>query len=115
MRACCTRPWPIRTGCFALPVEQGEQCAGDLEELLGIVQPTLFRQLGAAYRRAGEHAPAGQELFLQPGRPGGNVMGNWIPNAPTLVAQIPKTSSSYSPPPPEGFISPMTPGVSRAT
>jgi hypothetical protein len=41
-------------------------------------------------------------------RPGGRiVMGNWIPNDPTLVAQILKTSSAYSPPPPEGFVSPM--------
>jgi SAM-dependent methyltransferase len=45
-------------------------------------------------------------------RPGGRiVMGNWIPNDPTLVAQILKISASYSPPPPEGFVSPMTWGV----
>jgi SAM-dependent methyltransferase len=45
-------------------------------------------------------------------RPGGRiVMGNWIPNDPTLVAQILKISSSYSPPPPEGFVSPMTWGI----
>jgi SAM-dependent methyltransferase len=45
-------------------------------------------------------------------RPGGRIiMGNWIPNDPTLVAQILKISSSYSPPPPDGFISPMTWGV----
>src|SRR5438477_3863980 len=45
-------------------------------------------------------------------RPGGRiVMGNWIPNDPTLVAQILKISSAYSPSPPEGFISPMTWGV----
>ena len=45
-------------------------------------------------------------------RPGGRiVMGNWIPNDPTLVAQILKISSSYSPPPPQGFISPMTWGI----
>jgi SAM-dependent methyltransferase len=45
-------------------------------------------------------------------RPGGRIiMANWIPNDPTLVAQILKISSSYSPPPPEGFISPMTWGV----
>jgi SAM-dependent methyltransferase len=45
-------------------------------------------------------------------RPGGRiVMGNWIPNDPTLVAQILKIASSYSPPPPEGFVSPMTWGV----
>ncbi|HWV46118.1 MAG TPA: hypothetical protein VN039_08890, partial [Nitrospira sp.] len=39
------------------------------------------------------------------------VMGNWIPNDPTLVAQILKISAAYSPPPPEGFISPMTWGI----
>jgi hypothetical protein len=38
-------------------------------------------------------------------------MGNWIPNDPTLVARILKISSAYSPPPPEGFVSPMTWGV----
>ncbi len=39
------------------------------------------------------------------------VMGNWIPGDPTLVAQILRISSAYSPPPPEGFVSPMTWGV----
>jgi SAM-dependent methyltransferase len=42
-------------------------------------------------------------------RPGGRIiMGNWLPNDPTLVAQVLKVSAAYSPPPPEGFISPMT-------
>ena len=42
-------------------------------------------------------------------RPGGRiVMGNWIPGDPTLVAQILKVSAAYTPPPPEGFVSPMT-------
>ena len=45
-------------------------------------------------------------------RPGGRiVMGNWIPNDPTLVAQILKISSAYSPPPPEGFVSPVMWGL----
>lgn len=45
-------------------------------------------------------------------RPGGRiVMGNWIPGDPTLVAQILKICSTYTPPPPEGFVSPMTWGV----
>jgi SAM-dependent methyltransferase len=45
-------------------------------------------------------------------RPGGRiVMGNWIPGDPTLVAQILKISSAYSPPPPDGFVSPMTWGI----
>ena len=47
-------------------------------------------------------------------RPGGRiVMGNWIPNDPTLVAQVLKVSSAYSPPPPEGFVSPMTWGIEK--
>ena len=53
--------------------------------------------------------------FVRVTRPGGRiVMGNWIPNDPTLVAQVLKISSAYSPPPPEGFVSPMT-GVARST
>jgi SAM-dependent methyltransferase len=45
-------------------------------------------------------------------KPGGRIfMGNWIPGDPTLVAQILKISSAYSPPPPEGFVSPMLWGV----
>jgi len=47
-------------------------------------------------------------------RPGGRiVMGNWIPNDPTLVAQILRISAAYSPPPPERFVSPMTWGVEQ--
>ena len=50
--------------------------------------------------------------MLRVTRPGGRiVMGNWIPNDPTLVAQILKISSAYIPPQPEGFISPMTWGI----
>lgn len=45
-------------------------------------------------------------------RPGGKiVMGNWIPGDPTLVAQILRVSSAYTPAPPEGFVSPMLWGV----
>jgi ubiquinone/menaquinone biosynthesis C-methylase UbiE len=45
-------------------------------------------------------------------KPGGRiVMGNWIPNDPTFVAQLLKISSSFTPPPPEGFVSPMAWGV----
>ncbi len=45
-------------------------------------------------------------------KPGGRiVMGNWIPGDPTLVAQILKISAAYSPPPPEGFVSPVRWGV----
>jgi SAM-dependent methyltransferase len=46
-------------------------------------------------------------------KPGGRiVMGNWIPNDSTsFVSQVLKISSAFTPPPPEGFISPMTWGV----
>ena len=48
-------------------------------------------------------------------KPGGRVvMGNWIPGDPTLVAQILKISSAYTPAPPEGFVSPMLWGVEAA-
>jgi len=46
-------------------------------------------------------------------KPGGRiVMGNWIPNDSTsFVSMLLKISSSFMPPPPEGFVSPMTWGV----
>ena len=46
-------------------------------------------------------------------KPGGRiVMGNWIPNDPTsFVSQLLRISASFTPPPPEGFVSPMTWGV----
>jgi SAM-dependent methyltransferase len=45
-------------------------------------------------------------------RSGGRiVMGNWIPGDPTLIAQVLKTSAAYTPPPPDGFVSPVTWGV----
>lgn len=47
-------------------------------------------------------------------RSGGRiVMGNWIPGDPTLVAQILKISAAYAPPPPEGFVSPVSWGVAE--
>lgn len=46
-------------------------------------------------------------------KPGGQIlMGNWIPNDPTsFVSQLLRISSAYTPPPPDGFVSPMTWGV----
>jgi len=38
---------------------------------------------------------------------GAIVMGNWIPNDPTFVSQLLKISASFTPPPAEGFVSPM--------
>lgn len=85
---------------------------GDASDLSGLENKTFDRVIsifGAMF------APKPFEVakeMVRVTKPGGRiVMGNWIPNDPTLVAQILKISASYSPPPPEGFISPMTWGV----
>jgi ubiquinone/menaquinone biosynthesis C-methylase UbiE len=52
-----------------------------------------------------------KEMVRVTKRGGRIVMGNWIPGDPTFVAQLLKISSSFTPPPPEGFVSPMTWGV----
>lgn len=52
-----------------------------------------------------------KEMFRVTRRGGRIVMGNWIPGDPTLVAQILKVCSAYTPSPPEGFVSPMLWGV----
>jgi len=85
---------------------------GDATELAGIPDASfdlVVSIFGAMF------APRPQDVAKQMARvtkPGGRiVMGNWIPGDPTLVAQILKISSSYSPPPPEGFVSPMTWGI----
>lgn len=47
-------------------------------------------------------------------KPGGRIiMGNWIPGDPTLIAQLLTISAAYIPPPPEGFVSPMTWGIEQ--
>lgn len=47
-------------------------------------------------------------------RPGGRiVMGNWIPGDPTFVSQLLRISSAFTPPPPEGSVSPMLWGVEQ--
>lgn len=52
-----------------------------------------------------------KEMVRVTRRRGYIIMGNWIPGDPTLVAQILKICSVYTPPPPDGFISPMTWGM----
>lgn len=91
--------------------------SGDaLVESLGIGNGMKVLDLGCgdgntAIPAAKRGADVAKEMY-RAARPGGRVfMGNWIPNDPTLVAQILRISSAYSPPPPEGFISPMTWGV----
>ncbi len=83
--------------------------ASDLEELDDASFDLVISLFGAMF--ATSPFDVAREM-LRVTRPGGRiVMGNWIPNDPTLVAQILRISSAYSPPPPEGFVSPMTWGV----
>jgi SAM-dependent methyltransferase len=83
--------------------------ASDLREVADASFDMVVTIFGAMF--APRAADVAREM-VRVTRPGGRiVMGNWIPNDPTLVAQILKISSAYSPPPPEGFVSPMTWGV----
>lgn len=94
-------------GLANLRFEQGDAC--DLDALDDRSFDLVVSMFGAMF------APRPFDVaksMVRVTRPGGRiVMGNWIPGDPTLVAQILKISSAYSPPPPEGFVSPMTWGV----
>ena len=82
---------------------------GDASDLAGS-RTTVSTSSSASSARCSRREPfdVAKEM-VRVTRPGGRiVMGNWIPNDPTLVAQILRISSAYSPPPPEGFVSPMT-------
>jgi SAM-dependent methyltransferase len=94
-------------GLANLRFQQGD--ATDLRELASRSFDLVVSIFGAMF--APKPFDVAKEM-VRVARPGGRVvMGNWIPNDPTLVAQILKISSAYSPPPPEGFISPMTWGI----
>ena len=83
--------------------------ASDLKELPSQSFDLVLSIFGAMF--APKPAEVAREM-VRVTKPGGRIiMGNWIPNDPTLVAQILKISSSYTPPPPEGFVSPMTWGI----
>ncbi len=85
---------------------------GDASQLTGLEDQTfdlVISVFGAMF--APKPFDVAKEMVRVTRRGGRIVMGNWIPNDPTLVAQLLKISSAYSPPPPEGFISPMTWGL----
>ncbi len=94
-------------GLTNLKFQEGD--ASNLEQLLDKSFDLVVSIFGAMF------APKPFEVakeMVRVTRPGGRiVMGNWIPNDPTLVAQILKISSNYTPPPPDGFVSPMTWGI----
>ncbi|HUF52773.1 MAG TPA: class I SAM-dependent methyltransferase [Dehalococcoidia bacterium] len=83
--------------------------ASDLNELKDQSFDLIVSIFGAMF--APKPFDVAKEMVRVTRSEGRIVMGNWIPNDPTLVAQILKISSAYSPPPPEGFVSPMTWGV----
>src|SRR5206468_11339538 len=83
--------------------------ATDLHELEDDQFDLVVSMFGAMF--APRPLDVAKEMVRVTRRGGRIVMGNWIPGDPTFVAQLLKISSSYSPPPPEGFVSPMTWGV----
>jgi SAM-dependent methyltransferase len=94
-------------GLTNLRFQEGD--ASDLNELDDDSFDLVVSIFGAMF--APRPADVAKEV-VRVTRPGGRiVMGNWIPGDPTLVAQILRISSAYSPPPPEGFVSPMTWGL----
>src|SRR5450631_3772640 len=87
--------------------QQGDAC--DLHELKDKSFDLVVSMFGAMF--APKPFDVAKEM-VRISRSGGRIMmGNWIPNDPTLVARILKISSAYSPAPPEGFVSPMTWGL----
>ena len=94
-------------GLTNLRFQQGD--ATNLEELDDNSFDLVVSMFGAMF--APRPFDVAKEVVRVTRRGGRIVMGNWIPNDPTLVAQILRISSAYTPPPPAGFVSPMTWGV----
>ena len=96
-----------KEGLTNITFQEGD--ATDLHELKDQTFDLLVSIFGAMF--APKPMDVAKEM-VRVTKPGGRiVMGNWIPGDPTLVAQILKISSVYTPAPPEGFISPMLWGV----
>jgi ubiquinone/menaquinone biosynthesis C-methylase UbiE len=85
--------------------------AVDLHELKDASFDMVVTIFGAMF--APKPMDVAKEMVRVTKQGGRIVMGNWIPGDPTLVAQVLKISSTYTPAPPEGFISPMLWGVEK--
>ncbi|MBX3471956.1 MAG: methyltransferase domain-containing protein [Planctomycetes bacterium] len=96
-----------QAGLTRLRFQEGDAC--DLEGLADATFDLTMSVFGAMF------APRPHDVaraLVRVTKPGGRVvMGNWIPGDPTFVSQLLKISSAFTPPPPEGFVSPMTWGV----
>jgi ubiquinone/menaquinone biosynthesis C-methylase UbiE len=94
-------------GLDRLTFQEGDAC--DLEDIDDDSFDLTISIFGAMF--APKPFDVAREM-VRVTRPGGRIiMGNWIPNDPTFVSQLLKISSSYTPPPPDGFVSPMTWGM----
>jgi len=85
---------------------------GDASDLKGIKDQSfdlVVSMFGAMF--APRPVDVAKEMVRVTRRGGRIVMGNWIAGDPTLIAQILKISAAYTPPPPEGFVSPVSWGV----
>jgi SAM-dependent methyltransferase len=99
--------WAKAEGLTNCTFQEGD--ATDLHALKDRAFDLVISMFGAMF--APKPFDVAKEMVRVTRQGGRIVMGNWIPNDPTLVAQVLKISSSYSPPPPEGFISPMMWGI----
>jgi ubiquinone/menaquinone biosynthesis C-methylase UbiE len=96
-----------KAGLSKLKFQEGDAC--NLEAVADRSFDLLVSIFGAMF--APKPFDVAKEM-VRVTKPGGRiVMGNWIPGDPTFVSQVLKISSAFTPPPPEGFISPMTWGV----
>lgn len=96
-------------GLSNITFEQGDAC--NLEMLANKTFDKVVTIFGAMF--APKPMEVAKEMVRVTKSGGQIVMGNWIPGDQTLVAQILKISSMYTPPQPEGFISPMLWGVEQ--
>jgi ubiquinone/menaquinone biosynthesis C-methylase UbiE len=96
-----------KAGLTRLKFQEGDAC--NLEGVPDHSFDLTISVFGAMF--APKPFDVAKEMVRVTKRGGRIVMGNWIPNDPTFVSQLLKISSAFTPPPPEGFISPMMWGV----
>lgn len=95
-------------GLGRLKFQEGDAC--DLEGIADGSFDLTMSIFGAMF--APRPLDVAKQLVRVTKKGGRVVMGNWIPNDPSsFVSQLLKISSAFTPPPPEGFVSPMLWGV----
>ena len=94
-------------GLSNLRFQEGD--ASDLRDLADEAFDLVVSIFGAMF--APRPFDVAREMVRVTRRRGRIVMGNWIPGDPTFIAQVLKISASYTAPPPEGFVSPVSWGL----